>query len=115
VLGLVADGEVADDLKSFGIDDVDRVAAAVGDVDAVREVADFGSQLVGVPGGVDVVWIGNRGHAGEGLGSDRYIKGRHGGRRGFLLGVLRGAGQGGGEHADEDENDQEKSRHFASV
>lgn len=66
MLRLTAHFEVIDDAVGRGVDDVDRVAAAVGNINAGRKIADRGGQLAGVILGINIMRIEDRGHAGEG-------------------------------------------------
>ena len=65
MLRFVPHREVIDDLEGVRIDDVDRVAAAVGNVHAVGIAADRRAQITRPVGGVDIVRVDERRHAWE--------------------------------------------------
>ena len=67
MLRLPAYTEMPDDLVCLGIDNVHGVAAAVGDVDARRQIADGRAHLARVRLGVNILGIHLRGHSSQRL------------------------------------------------
>src|SRR4030095_10795097 len=65
MLGLPPDAEWADDLEGLGIDDVDRVPAAVRHVDALGEASHLRAQVSWTAGRVHVLRVYRRRHARE--------------------------------------------------
>src|SRR5215510_7652096 len=57
MLGLVSHGEMVDHLECMRVDDVHRIAAAVGDIDPFREIAHDRAEGPWTIGGVHIVRI----------------------------------------------------------
>ena len=115
VLGLFADGEVADDLHRPGVDDVNGVGPGVGDVDESGEVRHHGAQEVRAVRGVDVPGVLHGGHAGQDRARDRpgdRRPGRHvvGEVDDLREGLPARAGRSQESHEDEPEGSRREQR-----
>ena len=63
VLGLAANGKMPNNAISFRIDNVDRITAAVGNINERRKLAHHGAELAGGVSGIDIQFVQNRRHS----------------------------------------------------